>query len=153
MSELDQAEEKLRFKHLEHAKLPDDFIGTIVRKRNNIRPLLPQGFMYNQQLNCKSCGKNTYDSDRLLGGSSNRQPSDESMCCDWCDYRTHDFRFMGLHVSQYHKEHPKFMDEWLKIHEDGIDFEWREENIPKDDDKSRSPAPIELVYRFGNKIP
>ena len=129
---------------LTHAKLPDDFIGTIVRERNNIRPLLPQGFVYQQQLLCKNCGKDTYDADRTVNSLVVRSPCIDPIHCDWCDYISEDMRHMGLHVSMYapHKEHPEFMDEWLKIHEDGIDFEWREENKPMDDDKSRSPSPI-----------
>ena len=117
---------------LTHAKLPDDFIGTIVRERNRIRPLLPQGLVYQQQLLCKNCGKDTYDDNRLDSGTSVRSPCDDSIHCDWCDYSDPDMRGMGLHVSmsEPHKQHPEFMDEWLKIHVDGIDFEWREENKP-----------------------
>ena len=104
------------------------------------KPLLPLGMVYDQQLNCKSCGKNTYDPDRTVNATVVRSPCDDPIICDWCDYKTEDMRHMGLHVQHYHKEHPAFMESWLKIHEDGIDFEWAT-NVLSSEEKPRSPIP------------
>ena len=151
-------------KTLEHAKGYEDIVNTI--RHRHLRPCLPRGYQYQGIYTCDKCGNDKFDRTVTVGGVAVRSPTTEPMYCDWCDATHDDYRHMGLHVSMCtvdeqkqgfektpHKNHPELMQEWLTIHDDGIDFEWREENIPKDDNKSRSPAPIELVYRFGNKIP
>ena len=96
-------------------------------------PLLPKGYRQQQQ-NCNECGQEV----RMVHTVASvvvRSPTTEPLYCDWCDFTSHDMRYMGLHVCNFKHgrcktdpavDNEEFSEEWIRLHEDGIDYEWRD---------------------------